>query len=311
MVTRFSLVHNFPAPLPSPRSVSAGDTRLPEKEKFPYTVRVVSEILESNGSSSMATVCATTMAMLDAGVPLKDMVSGIAMGLMQNSSGEFYILTDILGIEDGMGLMDFKVTGTRSGIMGIQMDVKLKSGLSKELLQKALEQARVARIHILDKMQTTLSTPREELAKNAPRITSLKVSKNKIGVVIGPGGKNIKEIITQNNVQIDVEDDGTVNIFAKDSESAEKASQWIKTLVGDIEVGAIYDGIVNGITDFGMFVELVSGKNGLVHVSSMSRKGKQEYAKNYKVGDKIKVKVIRVDAEADRIGLEAFDLAKD
>lgn len=284
---------------------------LPSKEDFPYTIRSVADVLESNGSSSMASVCSTTMALMDAGVPIKEMVGGIAMGLIQDSSGQFQILTDILGIEDGMGLMDFKITGTEKGIMAIQMDVKLKSGLSSELMGKALEQARVARLHILGEMKKVLSSPREELSKNAPSVSSFRIDKERIGALIGPGGKNIKEIIAQTEVQMDVEDDGLVNVFAKDKASADRATQWAKTLVGDIEVGSVYDGIVNGITDFGMFVELVPGKNGLVHISSMSVNKKRTFAKDYKVGDKIKVKVLRVDREMDRVGLEASDLASD
>jgi len=256
---------------------------LPSRDKFPYTIRSVVDVLESNGSSSMASVCSTTMAMLDAGIPIKDMVGGVAMGLMKDSSDNFHVLTDILGIEDAFGLMDFKITGTESGIMAVQMDIKAKAGLTKELLSKALEQARLGRLHILGEMKKVMTSAREDISLLAPRVYTIKISSDMIGNVIGPGGKIIKEIISETDAQIDIEDDGTVMIYAKDGESAKKASRWIKALAGEIEQGSAFDGIIRKITDFGIFVELVPGKDGLVHISNIDRSKQRNLDKLYKV----------------------------
>jgi polyribonucleotide nucleotidyltransferase len=281
---------------------------LPSQEEFPYTIRSLVDVLESNGSSSMATVCSTTLALMDAGVPIKDMISGIAMGLMKSSDGDVRILTDILGTEDAFGLMDFKVTGTSRGIMAVQMDIKAKAGLTKELLQKALEQARSARLYILEEMKKVLSSPRKELSSLAPRVSSFRIDTEKIGAVIGPSGKTIKEIIAATGTQIDIADDGMVRIYSPEGESARKAEAWIKTLVGEIEVGTTFEGKVRRVADFGIFVELVPGKDGLVHISSIARDKQSTLPKNYKIGDLLKVKVIAVEAETGRIRLIAPEL---
>lgn len=283
---------------------------LPTEEAFPYTIRSVVDVLECNGSSSMATVCATSMALMDAGVPISQMVGGIAMGLVKDSQGGYHILTDILGTEDALGLMDFKVTGTTKGIMAFQLDIKDKVGLSRDLLFKALEQARTARLHILNKMADTLAAPREEISSLAPRIFSFKVPQDKIGAIIGPSGKVIKEIIAKTKTQIDIDDDGTVKIFSKDEAAAKEAGNWIKTIVGDIEPGSCYDGIVRRVVDFGIFVELVPGKEGLVHISSIARDKQRDLERTHKINDIIKVKVIHFDKETGRIRLIAPELEK-
>ena len=281
---------------------------LPDKEKFPYTIRSVVDILESNGSSSMATVCATTMALLDGGIPIKDMVSGIAMGLLQDSSGKIEVLTDILGIEDALGLMDFKVVGTDKGIMAIQMDIKAKTGLTKDQLEKALDQAKTARLHILTEMKTVLDLPRKKLSDLAPRVHLFKITPDKIGNIIGPAGRTIKEIIAQTNTQIDIKDDGTVVVYAKDVISSNKAVKWINVLAGDIEIGMTFEGPIRRITDFGMFVELVPGKDGLIHISNIARSKQRDLYKLYKPGDKLKVKVVNYDKETDRVNLVSSEL---
>ncbi len=282
---------------------------LPSQETFPYTIRAVVDIMESHGSTSMAAVCSTTMALMDAGVPVKQMVSGIAMGLMQDSQKQYHVFTDINGTEDAFGLMDFKVTGTESGIMAFQLDIKDKVGLSREVLAKALEQARVARLFILDEMKKVIKVSREELAPTVPRITTLKVPTDKIGIIIGPGGSTIKEIVAETGAQIDIEDDGTVKIFAKDAESAKDAEGWIRNLTKVVEVGESYTGFVRRITNFGVFVELFPGKDGLVHIATIA-KSKQPYLeKLYKMGDKITVVVTAIDAQG-KIRLSSADLSK-
>jgi len=281
---------------------------LPDQADFPYTIRSVVDILESNGSSSMATVCATTLALMDAGVPIESMVSGIAMGLIQDESNNFHVLSDILGTEDAFGLMDFKVTGTDTGIMAFQLDIKDPSGLSKELLSKALEQARVGRLHILNEMRKVMTEPRKTLSELAPRVTMLKVPQDKIGVIIGPGGKTIKEIIAQTNTQIDIEDDGTVKIFSKNTASATEAEAWIKILIGDIEVGAFFDGIIRRYAEFGIFVEIVAGKDGLVHISSINKNKQRDIEDQHPLNSKLRVKVVAYDAETGRIRLVAPEL---
>ncbi len=283
---------------------------LPTQESFPYTTRSVVDILESNGSSSMATVCATTLALMDAGVPIKSMVSGAAMGLMRDSASNFYILTDIIGDEDAFGLMDFKVTGTETGIMAFQLDIKDKVGLSREIFSKALEQAKQARLHILQEMRKALAAPRKELSENAPRVLYFKIPVDKIGAIIGPAGKVIKEIIAKTNTQIDISDDGGVKIYSKEGSQAQEAESWIKILAGDIEVGAKFDGIIRRIAEFGLFVELVPGKEGLVHVSTISRSKQRDFERNYKVGDTLAVQVTAYDRESERIRLIAPELEK-
>lgn len=283
---------------------------LPGQDAFPYTIRSVVDVLESNGSSSMATVCSTTLAMMDAGIPIKAMVSGTAMGLMRDSQGNFHVLTDILGFEDAFGLMDFKVTGTDAGIMGFQLDIKDKVGLPREILAKALEQALIARVHILNEMNKTLTKPRSELSPLAPRITSVKIETDKIGALIGPGGKTIKEIVAKTGTQIDIEDDGTVKIFSKDHASAQEAESWIKALVGDLEVGSVYSGTIRRFTEFGVFVEVVPGRDGLVHISTIAKSLQRDLEDNYRVGDKLTVKITAYDKDTGRIRLVAPELEK-
>lgn len=281
---------------------------LPPEKDFPYTIRSVVDITESNGSSSMATVCATTLAMMDTGIPISAMVSGIAMGLVKDSADNFHVLTDILGTEDAYGLMDFKVTGTDKGIMAFQLDIKDKVGLPKQLLERALDQAKKARLHILAEMRKVISAPREEISKLAPRITSFKVPQDKIGAIIGPAGKIIKEIIAKTLTQIDIEDDGTVRIYSQNAEAAQEAESWIKTIAGNVEPGSVYNGIVKKIAEFGIFVELVPGKEGLVHISTIDRNKQRDLNKTIKPNDRLKVKVVYFDQETGRIRLVAPDL---
>jgi polyribonucleotide nucleotidyltransferase len=281
---------------------------LPAAEKFPYVVRSVCDVLESNGSSSMATVCATTMALMDAGVPIKDMVGGIAMGLVRDSKGAMHVLTDILGMEDAFGLMDFKVVGTDQGIVSFQLDIKDKNGLQRDLFVKALEQARTARLHILGEMRKVMTAPRPELSLLAPRVSTFKIPTDKIGAVIGPSGKNIREIIAKTGTEIDIEDDGSVRIYSKSSESAQEATAWVKVLAGDLEIGSIYNGTIKRIADFGLIVELVMGKEGMVHISTIAREKQRDFEDKYKLNDKLTVKVVSVDQETGRIKLIAPDL---
>ncbi len=282
---------------------------IPPQKEFPYTIRTVADVLESNGSSSMASVCATTMALMDAGVPIKDAVAGIAMGLMVDSDGNKLLLTDILGIEDGFGLMDFKVSGTEKGIMAVQLDVKAQSGFDKGFLKEVLERAKKARLQILEYMKKVIPSPRKEISSLAPRVSYFQIDRDKIGVVIGPGGKNIKEIIAKTGSQVDIEDDGTVKIYSKDVSSAEETIKWIKTLAGEITVGDVYWGEISGIADYGVFVELIPGRSGLIHVSAIDKSLLKELGKKFKVGDKIKVKVVGYDRETGRIKLVAPALA--
>jgi polyribonucleotide nucleotidyltransferase len=266
---------------------------LPSKDDFPYTIRIVSEILESNGSSSMASVCGGSLSMMDAGVPLKAPVAGIAMGLIKE--GELAaILSEILGDEDHMGDMDFKVAGTRNGITALQMDIKVK-GLTHELMSTALEQAREGRMHILDEMARALETPRTEMSEYAPRITSIKIPTDKIRDVIGPGGKVIREIIEKTGVAIDINDDGQVNIASTEGKAAQQAIDIIQSLVQEVEVGKIYLGKVKKIMDFGAFVEILPGTDGLVHISQICDRRIKSVSDEISEGDEIVVKVIDVD----------------
>lgn len=269
---------------------------VPAHDTFPYTIRVVSDILESNGSSSMATVCGGCLALMDAGVPLKKMVSGIAMGLITKDD-DFAVLSDILGDEDHYGDMDFKVAGTDDGITAIQMDLKIQ-GLSYDKMEKALEQAREGRLYILNKMRETISEPRKELSEWAPRITTLHIPVDKIGAVIGPGGKIIREIIAATGVEIDIEDDGTVNIFTHDSKASKEAEKRVLALVEEPEVGKIYkDATVTRLMDFGAFVEFLPGKEGLVHISELKWERVEKVSDVLKVGDKTDVKLFEIDRQ--------------
>ncbi|MDD5692628.1 MAG: polyribonucleotide nucleotidyltransferase [Candidatus Omnitrophica bacterium] len=273
---------------------------MPSKEKFPYTVRVVSEILESNGSSSMASVCAAALSLMDAGVPIKEAVGGVALGLVKEGNKEV-ILTDIAGLEDHFGDMDFKVAGTRSGVTAVQLDLKI-NGISLELLKKCLEQSKEARLFILDKISTALSAPRQELSSFAPRIDVVKINTEKIGELIGPGGKNIKAIIAATGASIDINDDGTVLVGSTDAAKSEAAIKMIKAIAEDVEVGRIYMGKVKRIMPFGVFVEIAPRKEGLVHVSELSATFVKKVEDIVKVGDEFKVKVIGID-ELGRINL--------
>ena len=273
---------------------------MPSKEKFPYTIRVVSEILESNGSSSMATVCAATLALMDAGVPIKDAVGGIALGLIKDDS-KGLILTDITGLEDHFGDMDFKVAGTKTGITAIQLDLKI-DGIDLDLLKECLLQAKEARLAVLEKMREALTQPRGELSSYAPRIDIIKVNPEKIGELIGPGGKTIKKIIASTGASIDIQDDGSVLVASTDANKSEEAMRMIKAIVEDIEVGRIYIGKVKRIVAFGAFCEIAPGKDGLVHVSEMVDHFVKNVEEVVKVGDEIKVKVIGID-ELGRINL--------
>ncbi|MDH4223455.1 MAG: polyribonucleotide nucleotidyltransferase, partial [candidate division Zixibacteria bacterium] len=263
---------------------------IPKDEVFPYTVRIVSDILESNGSSSMATVCGGSLSLMDAGVPIKAPVAGIAMGLIKENE-KSVILTDILGSEDHYGDMDFKVTGTRKGITGFQMDIKI-SGLELETIKKALYQAKEARFHILDIMEETIARPRPELSVYAPRIITFKVKQDKIGEIIGPGGKNIRSIIEQTGVEIDIEDDGSIFIAAKDQKAGEMAQEIILKMTEEPEVGKTYLGKVKRITPFGAFVEIIPGQDGLVHISELDNRRVNRVEDVLNVGDEVKVKVI-------------------
>jgi polyribonucleotide nucleotidyltransferase len=284
---------------------------LPSQEEFPYTIRSVVDVLESNGSSSMATVCSTCLALMDAGVPIKSSVAGIAMGALRDSAGNFHVITDITGKEDGYGSMDFKVTGTSDGIMAFQLDIKDKFGLQRQVLEKALEQARIARLFLLNEMDKTLKEPRKKLSDLAPRVVSFKVPNDKIGAIIGPAGKIIKEIVAKTGTQVDISDDGIVRIYSKDSAAAAHAEGWIKIIAGDIQIGATFTGIIKRIADFGLFVELVPGKEGLVHVSTISRSNQRDIDRICRINDTLKVKVTAYDRETDRIRLVAPDLEKE
>jgi len=268
---------------------------MPSKEKFPYTVRLVSEILESNGSSSMASVCAGTLALMDAGVPIKAPVSGAAMGLVKEGA-KAVILTDILGLEDHFGDMDFKVAGTKNGITAVQMDLKI-SGLPVATIKEILEQANKARLFILDKMVAVLSSPRGKLSEYAPRITTFKIDTSKIGTVIGPGGKVIKKIIEETGVKIDISDDGTVNVASTDAEASQRAIDIIKGLTAEAEVGRVYKGKVTRLMAFGAFVEYLPGKEGLVHVSELDEKYVKRPEEVVSVGDEVMVKITEVDSQ--------------
>ncbi len=308
---RFLLHYNFPPfstgetkPLRGPGRREIGHGALaerallrmiPEPEKFPYTIRIVSETLESNGSSSMAAVCGGTMSLMDAGVPIKAPVAGIAMGLISEAD-KMVVLSDILGDEDHLGDMDFKVCGTARGITAIQMDIKI-SGLTREILSRALDQAREGRLFILGKMLETLAAPRPDLSKYAPRITTIKVKPDQIRIIIGPGGKTIKGIIDQTGVSIDVEDDGTVNVASADADAVKKALDIIHGLTAEPEVGQVYKGAVQRITDFGAFIELLPGTDGLLHISEMAHHRVERVTDVMKEGDMVEVKVLSVDRD--------------
>ncbi|MFZ1557770.1 MAG: polyribonucleotide nucleotidyltransferase [Nitrospira sp.] len=307
----FMLHYNFPPfsvgearPLRSPgrREVGHGalaeralKSILPGKDKFPYTVRIVSEILESNGSSSMATVCGGTLALLDAGVPIKEPVAGIAMGLIKEGN-QVLVLSDILGLEDHLGDMDFKVTGTKNGVTALQMDIKI-GGITSELMREALAQAKAGRLHILGCMAQALTEPRTKLSAFAPRIFPMKIKQDKIRDVIGPGGKMIRSIIAETGVKINVEDTGDVTIASSDEASAQKAIDMLKRLTEEVEVGKIYLGTVRKIMDFGAFVEVLPGTDGLVHISQLAHHRVKAVTDEVSEGDQVMVKVLEIDKQ--------------
>ena len=268
---------------------------IPDEDKFPYTIRVVSDILESNGSSSMATVCGGSLSLMDAGVPLRSPVAGVAMGLiMDEESGRYAILSDIAGAEDHYGDMDFKVTGTADGITALQMDIKV-TGITTEIMREALEQARVGRLHILSKMAETLSASREETSTFAPRIVTIRIPVDKIRDVIGPGGKMIRSIIERTGVKIDVEDDGQINVASSDETAAQKAINIIQELTASPELNKIYVGKIVRITDFGAFVEIMPNIDGLLHISEIALHRVKDVRDELKDGERVRVKVINVD----------------
>ncbi len=306
----FMLHYNFPSfsvgetkPMRSPGRREVGHGALagkairaivPSKEEFPYTIRVVSEVLESNGSSSMASVCAGCLALMDAGVPIRNIVAGISVGLISDANNSV-LITDIMGLEDHFGDMDFKVAGSREGVTAIQLDLKIKK-LSMDLVRRAVAQAKEARMKILDQMASTLPNARSEMSPYAPRIVTIQIPQEKIGEIIGPGGKTIRRMIEESGVKsIDIEEDGKVIVASPDQTALEKAVGMIKGLTEEPEVGRIYDGTVKRIMNFGAFVEFMPGKEGLVHVSELANKFVKDVNEVVKVGDKFKVKLIEVD----------------
>jgi polyribonucleotide nucleotidyltransferase len=319
---RFMLHYNFPPystgetkfmASPGRREIGHGKLAwralrplLPTAEAFPYTIRVVSEVTESNGSSSMATVCGSSLSMMGAGVPLRAPCAGIAMGLILEDSG-FAVLSDILGDEDHLGDMDFKVAGTESGITALQMDIKV-TGITKEIMQAALDQARDGRLHILGEMSKALSTAREEVNDNAPRITTLQVPKDKIREIIGTGGKVIREICEVTGAKVDIEDDGTVKVASSNTESAEAAVKWIRDIVAEPEVGVIYRGKVVKVVDFGAFVNFIGSKDGLVHISELAPQRVGKVTDIVNEGDEVWVKVLSFDDRGKvRLSMKSID----
>ncbi|HRQ54674.1 MAG TPA: polyribonucleotide nucleotidyltransferase [Ignavibacteriaceae bacterium] len=266
---------------------------LPADDAFPYTIRIISDILESNGSSSMATVCAGSLAMMDAGVPITKAVSGIAMGLVKEGN-DYAVLSDILGNEDHLGDMDFKVAGTSDGITGFQMDIKIQ-GISFEIMEKALHQAKEGRMHILGKMNEAISKPKDSLSQYAPRLITMNVATDQIGLIIGPGGKTIQGMQRLFGVDINIEDDGTIHIASPNKENAQQAKEYIKKLTATPEVGEVYEGVVTKIAEFGAFVEILPGKEGLLHISEIDNKRVNKVSDYLKVGDKVTVKLLKVE----------------
>ncbi len=318
----FMLHYNFPpfcvgetGRVGSPKRREIGHGRLakrgilavmPEMETFPYVIRVVSEITESNGSSSMASVCGTSMSLMDAGVPLKAPVAGIAMGLIKEGD-RFQILSDILGDEDHLGDMDFKVAGTEDGVTALQMDIKI-DGITREIMDKALAQAREGRLHILGEMAKTIAEPREDMSEYAPRIITFKIHPEKIRDVIGKGGATIRSITEETGTTIDIEDDGTIKIGSVDKAAGLAARQRIEQLTADVEVGMIYDGRVARLMDFGAFVNILPGKDGLVHISQISEERVENVSDKLREGDVVKVKVLEVDRQGRiRLSMKAVN----
>ena len=282
---------------------------LPEEGTFPYTIRLVSEILESNGSSSMATVCGGSLSLMDAGVPLKKPVAGIAMGLIKEDD-EYMVLTDILGDEDHLGDMDFKVAGTADGVTALQMDIKI-SGIPDAVLGQALEKAKAARLAILDKMNQAISAPRADISPYAPRVYTMTINPDKIRNVIGPGGKIIKDIIAKTDTKIEIDDSGRVDIFSPDEDHAKMAVDMIQALTKELEVGRVYSGKVVKIMDFGAFVDFPSGESGLVHISQLSNERVKNVRDVVQEGDEVIVKVIGIDSKTGKIRLSRKEALND
>ncbi|MDD7732708.1 MAG: polyribonucleotide nucleotidyltransferase, partial [Firmicutes bacterium] len=278
---------------------------LPDLEDFPYTIRVVSEVLSSNGSSSQASICGSTLALMDAGVPIKTPVAGIAMGLIKEGD-KTSIMTDIQGLEDHLGDMDFKVAGTREGITALQMDIKIE-GIDKDIMTTALAQAKKARYEILDVLTGAIAEPRKELSPFAPRIITIRIDPEKIRDVIGKGGKTINSIIEETGASIDTDDDGLITIMSLDGESGERTREIIHNIVKEVEVGDVYEGTVVRILKFGAFVDLGYGKEGMVHISKLENRRVNKVEDVVNIGDKIKVKVIEIDDQG-RINLSRKDL---
>jgi polyribonucleotide nucleotidyltransferase len=273
---------------------------IPPPDRFPYTIRVVSDILESNGSSSMASVCGGTLSLMDAGVPISDPVAGISIGLVKEKD-RFILLTDIMGDEDHFGDMDFKVAGTQRGVTGIQLDLKI-DGINEEIIRATLDQARDARVEILKQILRTLPRPRGEISGFAPRLLTIKINPEKIGLLIGPGGKTIKGIQEATGAKIDIDDDGTVFISHMIAEGAEAARAKVEALTEEVRIGKVYDGRVTSIKDFGAFIEILPGRDGLCHISELDDKYVDKVENVCKVGDKLQVKVIAID-DQDRVKL--------
>ena len=319
---RFLLHYNFPpysvgetGRIGSPKRREIGHGRLakraieavlPDPEDFPYVLRVVSEITESNGSSSMATVCGTSLSLMDAGVGIKAPVAGVAMGLIKDGD-EFAVLTDILGDEDHLGDMDFKVAGTREGVTALQMDIKIE-GINREIMEQALRQAKDARTHILGEMDKVISKPREEMSDYAPRITTIKIPTDKIRDVIGKGGSTIRALSEATGATIDIDDDGTIKIASADLAAAEEARRRIEQITADVEAGTIYEGKVVRLMDFGAFVNILPGRDGLVHISQISHERVNNVSDELSEGDMVKVKVLEVDKQGRvRLSMKAVD----
>lgn len=321
----FMLHYNFPpysvgevGRIGSPKRREIGHGRLakrgvypvlPDMSTYPYVIRVVSEITESNGSSSMATVCGSSLALMDAGVPIKAPVAGVAMGLILEGN-RFAVLTDILGDEDHLGDMDFKVAGTTSGVTALQMDIKIE-GINRDIMDAALKQAKEGRMHILGIMNQAISAPRSELSEYAPRIISFKINPERIRDVIGKGGSTIRALCEETGTTIDIEDDGTVKIASADRAASEEARRRIQQLTADVEVGMVYEGRVAKLMDFGAFVTILPGKDGLVHISQISHERVESVSDKLREGEVVKVKVLEVDKQGRiRLSMKAVEEAK-
>jgi polyribonucleotide nucleotidyltransferase len=279
---------------------------MPTQEQFPYVIRVVSEITESNGSSSMASVCGTSLALMDAGVPIKAPVAGVAMGLIKEGE-QFAVLTDIMGDEDHLGDMDFKVAGTEAGVNALQMDIKI-DGITKEIMETALAQAKEARLHILSEMGKVISTARSDMSEYAPRIVTFRIDPEKIRDVIGKGGSTIRSITEETGASIDIDDSGTVKVASVDKAASDEARRRIELITADVEVGKIYEGRVAKLMDFGAFVTILPGKDGLVHISQISEERVQNVSDKLSEGDVIKVKVLEVDKQGRiRLSMKAVN----